>query len=155
VNRSIVTFLLLISLLAAISSPLFAQATLPTDEELISVIRNNIKALNEKNLKAAMDAIDPTSPAFASTETMTSQMFQLYDLKFEIVSAKVIDKKADEARVRVVQTTRKIKGPAFKDNETTAIQVLKNVNGQWKISGTIMESTKELNSPQNGLKDQG
>ncbi|MHC9541157.1 MAG: hypothetical protein AB9903_16770 [Vulcanimicrobiota bacterium] len=154
-NKICIVLVLLISLLTAISSPLCAQGSLPSDEELISVVRNNLKALNEKNLKAAMDTIDPTNPNYSKTEEMTNQIFQTYDLRFELVDAKVIDKNPDEAQVRIVQITKKIKGPVFRDNETTAIQLLKKVNGKWKITNTKMEDVKYLDPPGGTMKDQG
>ncbi|MGV8120826.1 MAG: hypothetical protein AB2L14_13795 [Candidatus Xenobiia bacterium LiM19] len=154
-NRICTVLVLLISLLTAISSPLCAQDTLPSDEELISVLQSNLQAYNDKNIKAVMDTIDPNSPGYSQTEMLTNQVFQQYDLKFEIKSAKVIDKKIDEAQVRMVQITRKIKGPDFRDNETTSIQILKKINGKWKISDTKMEDVKYLDPPVGTMKDQG
>lgn len=154
-NRICIVLVLLISLLTAISSPLCAQGSLPSDEELISVIRNNFNAMNEKNLKAAMDTIDPTSQGYSQTEAMTEKVFQIYDLRFELKSAKVINKKIDEAEVRIVQITKKIKGPDFRDNETTTVQILKKINGKWKISNSKMEDVKYLDSPGGTMKDQG
>jgi len=154
-SRITAAFILLISLFAFISSPASAQDALPSDEELISVLRSNLQAYNEKNIKGVMDTIDPNSPGYSQTEALTSQVFQQYDLRFEIKSVKVINKKIDEAQIRMVQITRKIKGPDFRDNEATSIQTLKKINGSWKISGTKMEDVKYLDAPVGTMKDRG
>jgi hypothetical protein len=154
-NRILIGLALLISIVIAASSPLFAQDSLPSDEELISVIRENFNAWNRKDLQGIMSTIDPASPYYSQSETMTGQVLQAYELKIELKSVKVIDKKIDEARLRIVQVTKKVSGPAFRDNETISVQTLKKIQGKWKIADSKLEDVKYYDAPQKKMDGQG
>jgi len=110
-----------------------------------AVFDANIKALTEENLEAAMDTIDETSPFFETTRKLTELMFKNYDLKYEINQFEVLNISENQATVRISQTTKKIHGPAFRDNILLSKNVVKKSRGKWKIFSTEIESIKYLN----------
>ena len=72
-------------------------------------------------------------------------MFELYDLKYELDSLNVISQTDDEARVECIQTTSKVKGPAFRDNRIVFIHSLKKSEGYWKIYNSKVVKLDYLN----------
>jgi competence protein ComGC len=57
---------------------------------------------------------------------------------------KLIEEKGNEAKVEFVQITTKIKGPEFKNNQTTGIHTLKKDGDSWKIFSTEVTDLKFL-----------
>jgi hypothetical protein len=104
-----------------------------TPNDPVSVIRENIKAMNDKDLDRMMATIDEQSPSFDQTKQVAKKLFEMYDLKYDLDSLKVITQTDDEARVECVQTTTKVKGPAFRDNKIAFVHSLKKSDGNWKI----------------------
>jgi hypothetical protein len=60
-------------------------------------------------------------------------------------SIEVIITAGNEAKVRVIQTTRKISGQEFQDNKAFAIHTLRKSNGRWKLLRTDVEKIEGLN----------
>jgi hypothetical protein len=104
-----------------------------TPNDPVSVIQENIKAMNDKDLDRMMATIDEQSPSFDQTKQVAKKLFEMYDLKYDLDSLKVITQTDDEARVECVQTTTKLKGPAFRDNKIAFVHSLKKSDGNWKI----------------------
>lgn len=117
----------------------------PADENLTQIVYQNLDALNQENLDAVLATIDPQAVGFASTRDAMKQLFDQYDLRYEIEKIEVVEKSATSARVRVFQVTRKINGPAFRDNRIEVIHTLTNVDGQWKFSDTSVVNIEYLN----------
>jgi uncharacterized membrane protein len=46
--------------------------------------------------------------------------------------------------VKYVQITKKVSGPAFRDNKVTGIHILKKSDGKWKIYNTEIKDVKYL-----------
>jgi hypothetical protein len=104
-----------------------------TPNDPVSIIRENIRAMNDEDLDGMMATIDEQSPSYDQTKQMSKKLFEMYDLKYELDSLKIVTQTEDEARLECVQTTTKIKGPAFRDNKIAFIHSLKKSEGHWKI----------------------
>jgi len=141
-KRTLVVLFAAIVALAAVSG-CGKESQTPNDPE--SVVRENIKAMNEKDLDAMMATIDEQSPSYDQTKTMAKKLFEMYDLKYELDSLKVIMQTEDEARVECIQTTSKVKGPGFKDNRISFIHSLKKSEGNWKIYTSFVRKLDYLN----------
>ena len=100
----------------------------------------NAQTLEDEDLSGYMSTIHPDSPAYGTTEDVISELFDMYKLKYDVKSVKVLSIDGDEARVRVRMITSKISGPEFADNDLTAVHVLKKDGGKWKIYETKIES---------------
>jgi hypothetical protein len=116
------------------------------EEDLINaVVQANFEYTNKENLDGLLSTIDETSPAYTQTKQVYAQMFQVYDLDSAIESSKIIDYTADEASVYLVQTTKKLSGPALPDSRsTTVITLKKSADGKWKLSQSYMLKTEPL-----------
>ena len=115
------------------------------DKAILDVVRENLRALKDEDLPAAMRTIDPDSDAYDSTEAFSQDIFDAYDLSYELKELKLVSKSDDEARVHFVQVTRKKKGPDFRDNEVEGEHVLRKVGGHWLIFETLVENIRYLN----------
>jgi len=117
-----------------------------TDEEqLKAVIALNAKALEDENFEKYNLTISiPASNINATKETL-EKLFKDYDLRYLIESVEILSVSSDEAKVKVVQITTKLNGPAFKDNKVTAINYLKKISGKWKIYKTDLMNVEYLN----------
>ena len=104
----------------------------------------NVKALNEENIVAYMATLDRSSPGFSQTKPIVQELFRTYDLKYEIDKIEVVNISQDEIKLRITQTTRKIRGPEFNDNRMVATHTLKAVKGEWKIYDTQVEDVESL-----------
>jgi ketosteroid isomerase-like protein len=114
-------------------------------EAIKAAVSENVRALQRKDLEAYLATIDPGSPVFETTKALTQALFNNYDLKYELNSLEVISTAGNEAKVRVIQTTRKITGPEFRDNRVVAIHTLRKSNGRWKLFRTDVEKIEYLN----------
>lgn len=115
------------------AAPTLNPTAAVTDGEIISVIYENLRAAQDEDLEAYMATIHEQSPIYASTEQLTSQGFDSYDLTYDLEYVQVIEKSDSEARVDFVQTTRKVNGPAFRDYKITGIYILRKSSEKWKI----------------------
>lgn len=109
------------------------------------VIRAHFEAMNREDLDEAMSYIDSDGPNYAVTRNATEQAFKIYDLKYSVeILGLMPSEKKGEQRVKVIQTTRKIAGPAFVDTQITAYYVLKEGWFSWKIASTEVLAMERL-----------
>ena len=109
-----------------------------------SVFRANVQALNEENLDAYMATLDSGASGFDRTRALIQNLFETYDLHYEIDAIEVVEVSTETIKLRVTQTTKKTSGPAFNNNQLVATHTLKKRNGVWKISDTKVEDVEAL-----------
>ena len=109
---------------------------IPEDEVLVSVIEKNIQMCRDENAQGFMETIHEDAPGYSTTKQGLEQMFDAYDLSYELKETNVLDKSKDEARIHFVQVTKKISGPEFRDNQLEGVHTLKRSRGVWKIFNT-------------------
>jgi ketosteroid isomerase-like protein len=119
-------------------------ATEGEEAAIIAVIQANVDASNNEDVAVYMACLDPSSLSYGSTQTQITNLYARYDLHVELNETSVVDVSATVAHVRVVMTTTKITGPAFRDNRLTAVMELHKVNGGWKIYGQTIINTEYL-----------
>jgi len=132
---------------AAQDSSLQDNAIADRDREIEaakSVFRANVKALNEENLDAYMATLDSGSSGFEQTRALIQNLFETYDLRYEIDAIEVVEASTETIKLRVTQSTKKISGPAFNNNQLVAIHTLRKRNGEWKISETEVKDVEAL-----------
>jgi hypothetical protein len=115
-----------------------------TDGEITSVIYKNLNAMENKDIQSYMATIHEQSPIYAQTEQALPIYFNTFDLKCELKDVKVIEKSDQEAKVKFVQITKKVSGPAFRNNKLTGIHILKKSEGKWKIYNTETKNIEYL-----------
>ncbi|WNS41040.1 copper amine oxidase N-terminal domain-containing protein [Paenibacillus sp. MMS20-IR301] len=124
-----------------------AKVTVPqADEDQINaVIQANVDYTNKENIDGILSTIDEASPAYAQTRQIYTQVFQAYDLESAIESSKIIDYTADEASVYMVQTTKRLSGPALADTRSTTVTTVKKAaDGKWKLVQSYIIKTEPL-----------
>ena len=103
------------------------------EKELNSIITNNFKAYELEDIDEVMKTVHSKSPGFEATKQFSSQVFPVYDIKYELLSFKYIVVDGEYALARVKQKTSKISGPEFKDNIIDSIVIFKQEVGFWKL----------------------
>ncbi len=116
-----------------------------TPNDPVAVVQENIRAMNDRDLDKAMATIDDQSPSYEQTKQVAKRLFEMYDLKYALDSVKVIMKTDDEARVECIQTTTKVRGPAFRDNKIYFVHTLRKSDGTWKIYYSKVKKIDYLN----------
>ena len=124
-----------------------AAVTVPKAEEdaILAVIQAQVKSFNEENVNDMLSTADSTSPLFEQSKKAYNDIFSTYDLFSAIESTKIINYNENEAAVYTVQTTKKIKGPAFQDNRTVGVTMMKKTKeGKWVTTETYIIKTEKL-----------
>ncbi|MGL5871734.1 MAG: hypothetical protein ACRC2R_05080 [Xenococcaceae cyanobacterium] len=109
------------------------------------LVKKSFQALNEENVTAYMSTIDLKSPDYAQTKEAVSKVSEYYDLKYELNSVDILKISTNEAIVRIIQTTKKIRGEDFKNNRIESLNTLKKIKGQWKFYSSQVENIEFLN----------
>jgi tetratricopeptide (TPR) repeat protein len=116
-------------------------APAPTHDELFNVLYSNARAANDENVPAYMATIHPESPSYNQTERALTDAFAQYDLEFWFFNLSVTKLTSKEAHIHFSLSTKKIRGPAFRDNIVTGTMILRLDNGIWKIYNQEVEYT--------------
>jgi hypothetical protein len=113
----------------------FIQSYLPgnSNQDVWSVIYENINAANAEDIDRYMATIHPFSPKFFETRNSVSTVFDNFDLAYEISRVRIIAQTDKEIMLSFKLTTRKIRGDTYVDNETKGTMTLRNFMGSWKI----------------------
>ena len=107
-------------------------------------VKSQLSALNREDIAGYMSYIHPASPDSLATRDKLAATFLEYDLKTTLEKAEPVTLTDGEAKVRFVQLTEKLSGPAFRKNRVTGIHILRKDGGVWKIFSTIQESLDYL-----------
>jgi hypothetical protein len=108
----------------------------PVPADVRNLLEENLRAMEVEDLERLKQTLHPDTVFYYSTVNMSRELFDTYDLDYEIEKAELLSESGDEMRVRVVQVTRKISGPEFRDNRITVVHTLRRANGEWKLYAT-------------------
>ena len=100
---------------------------------IIGVIRENIAAHNAKDIDRYMATIHSDASGRAATRRMLQQSYDMFDLSTQIYNVKILDLSEKEARVSFTLITKKVRGPAFRDNQVDGVMILRPDKGPWKL----------------------
>ena len=112
--------------------------------ELHKNFSDSIKALHSENLDGYMSTIHDSSLVYSPTKQAMTNIFKTYDLKYEILKYALVAVDSDYAYMRVLQSTKKIKGPAFRDNKVDALHVFKKKKDKWLLWQTSLLSIEYI-----------
>ncbi len=111
------------------------------EAKLREVIIENFAASQRKDMEGIKRTIHSQSPAYITSAQTLKQLFDYYDLKYELLSFRYIGADGEYAIARGEQKTIKLKGPAFKDNVLDSIYIFRKENGEWKLwQQAVLES---------------
>jgi len=108
-----------------------AQEKMP--EVIKSVVLENLKATQAEDTNRTMITVHTQSPIYRQTKQMLAPIFDDFDLSYELLSFSYIGLNGEYAVARVKQTTKKVSGPIFQENEMDMVQVFRKENGKWKF----------------------
>ena len=104
-----------------------------TDKAVHQTILKNLKAGQARDLPAMMKTIHSQSPVYQSTQERTPAIFKAYRLDYQLLSYKYIGLDGEYAFARTRHRTRRLSGPALRDNEMDSIQIFRKEKGEWKL----------------------
>ena len=64
---------------------------------------------------------------------MLETAYSEYDLDTRIYNVKILELSEKEARVSFTLITKKISGPAFRDNQVDGVMILRKEGQEWKL----------------------
>jgi hypothetical protein len=134
------------SLLGGVSfmNQLFAAEPTPVDEFYFTAINENIRAANREDVGGYMATIHHQSPLYAQTEELIKTAFQDYDLSYAVSGLSILERSRNEVKVTYILTTRKISGPAFRDNVVEGLMILRQDGEVWKIYNQTVDKIEYL-----------
>ena len=65
--------------------------------------------------------------------SMLEDVYRNYDMEYTLAGVKLLKSSGTRAEVSFTLTTRKIWGPAFRDNVVVGVFILRKEDGRWKL----------------------
>lgn len=88
----------------------------------------------KEDVQGVMSLIDESSP-YKGLFSVLEEQFKLYDIKGTIELAEVVDLRGDEAVIRTIETSEKLKGPFYLNKRAEQMNLFKkSKDGQWRFS---------------------
>ncbi len=113
-------------------------------DEIVAVIEKNIEATEEENIEAFSETMYQDHPEFDIAVEETKQLFEQFDLEYELEIQNVSLVDEEIATVEFEQETRAINGRDFDDNVATGVHEVRKENGQWKIYETEITESRPI-----------
>jgi hypothetical protein len=100
---------------------------------IIPVLYEQVAAHNAEDIDRYMATMHSRYHNSDQMRNTLEDMYQKYDLKTTLSDVEIIEVSGNRAEVSFVLTTRKIRGPAFRDNRIRGIFILRKEDGEWKL----------------------
>lgn len=114
------------------------------DRDILSVIEENLKAAEKEDYDAWIQTYHEKARSCRARGSEMLECFRVYDMKYALEQAKVLEKSDDEAKVLFIQVNRTVSGPDKNDKKVTGIHIMKKSYGRWKIYDTEIKKIQEL-----------
>ena len=101
--------------------------------EIETVVAENMRAVSAEDLDATLNTMHTQAPNYLSTKQTMSSLFETFDVIYDMLSFSYIGQNGEYAFARISQSTRKVSGPAFQNNNIDAIHIFRKENGEWKF----------------------
>ncbi len=137
--------LILSTIVCIVLSGNIAYAEDKIAEAVKSVVKENLQATQAEDMDRMMKTIHTLSPSYLPTKQKSQTAFDNYDLRYKLLSFSYIGSDGEYAVVRIKQTTTKVSGLAFHDNELDLMQVFRKEKGKWKLWTQSILDIKYIN----------
>ena len=114
------------------------------DRDILSVIEENLQAAEKEDYDAWIQTYHEKARSCRARGSEMLECFRVYDMKYALEQAKVLEKSDDEAKVLFIQVNRTVSGPDKNDKKVTGIHVMRKSYGKWKIYDTEIKKIQEL-----------
>lgn len=139
-------FILVIILVACGSKGVVSDGKKELSNEKIikDFIKLNLEYTQNEDIDAVVSQIDCTSINCADFKLTMEDIFEKYDLKYEIIKVKINDVTSNTAEVVITQKTTKVNGPEFRDNQGEFLHTLIKIDNNWKFKNTKINKVEYL-----------
>lgn len=114
------------------------------DRDILEVIERNLQAAEKEDFDAWIQTYHEQARSCKARGSEMLECFRVYDMKYALEQAKVLDKSDNEAKVYFIQLNRTVSGPDNNDKRITGIHIMKKSYGKWKIYDTEVKKIQEL-----------
>jgi hypothetical protein len=114
------------------------------DRDILKVIEENLQAAEKEDFDAWLKTYHEQARSCKARGAEMLECFRVYDMKYALEQAKVLDKSEEEAKVLFIQVNRTVKGPDNKDEKITGVHIMRKSYGKWKIYDTEIKKIQEL-----------
>jgi len=141
-KKAIFLFFIIIGIFANLS--LAVGEGEPASEIIKDVVSKNLQSAKEEDIEMMLTTIHTQSPGYLMTKQQMEVAFENYDLDYKLTYFKYIGQDSEYAIARTRQTTKKIAGGYFQNNEVDMIQVFKQEDGEWKFWNQVILDVKYI-----------
>ena len=121
-----------------------AEITPALENEIREFVLSDVRNLEREDLEAALRSYH--SSKRSTMRVLLQNIFSQYDLRYQLIDAKIMSYTGEELVVRVTQETRKVAGTAkFRDNRVTADHTLIREDGKWVYKDSKIINIQFLN----------
>jgi hypothetical protein len=110
-----------------------ASSSQDAQSGIIPVLYEQVAAHNAEDIERYMATMHSRHHNNDMMRSTLEDMYRKYDLKATLSDVEIVKVSGDRAEVSFVLTTRKIRGPAFRDNRIRGIFILRKEDGEWKL----------------------
>ncbi len=140
---------LFIIMMLLVASNVYADGKTGVDEavedrHILRVIERNLQAAEKEDFDAWLKTYHERARSCKARGSEMLECFKVYDMKYALEQAKVLDKSDDEAKVFFIQINKTLSGPDNNDKKITGIHIMKKSYGKWKIYDTEIKRIQEL-----------
>jgi len=114
------------------------------DKDILRVIEKNLEAAEKEDFDAWIKTYHERARSCKARGSEMQECFRVYDMKYALEQAKVLDKSDDEAKVWFIQVNKTVSGPDNNDKKITGVHFMKKSYGKWKIYDTEIKQIQEL-----------
>jgi hypothetical protein len=114
------------------------------DRDILAVIEKNLQAAEREDFDAWLKTYHERARSCKARGSEMLECFRVYDMKYALEQAKVLDKSDEEAKVLFIQVNRTVSGPEGNDKKITGVHIMKKSYGKWKIYDTEIKRIQEL-----------
>lgn len=112
--------------------------------EIVAVIERNLEATEDEDIDAFSQTMYQDHPDYEVAVEETEQMFEQFDLEYELEILDVSMADDETATVEFEQKTTAENGEDFEDNIVTGVHEVRIEDGQWKIYETEITDSQPL-----------
>ena len=113
------------------------------DKDILRVIEKNLEAAEKEDFDAWIKTYHEKARSCKARGSEMQECFRVYDMKYTLEQAEVLDKSEDEAKVLFIQVNRTVSGPDNNDKKITGVHIMKKSYGKWKIYDTEVKRIQE------------
>jgi hypothetical protein len=114
------------------------------DRDILEVIERNLQAAEKEDFDAWIQTYHEQARSCKARGSEMLECFRVYDMKYALEQAKVLEKSDNEAKVYFIQLNRTVSGPDNNDKKITGVHIMKKSYGKWKIYDTEVKQIQEL-----------